>query len=178
MTAREPILDAASRVIAEMGARHMTLEAVAREAGVSKGGLLYHFPSKDELLTAMVERYVGRLAEAAPVSDAADGADLVRNLIRHRIAARSQKGDLRTAHGMLAAVAEHPSLVEPLRVYHDRLWARIKASGVDAERMLLPWFALEGLLFHEVINTSPLDAEERERVIGEILTLLSKATTC
>lgn len=169
-------MDAAERVIAEMGARHMTLEAVAREAGVSKGGLLYHFPSKEELLTAMVERYVGRLAEAAPVNkEAADSADLVRNLILHRIAARSaQKGDLRAAHGMLAAATEHPSLVEPLRVYHDRLWARIKASGPGAERMLLPWLALEGLLFHEVFNTSPLDPEESERVIGEILALLGK----
>jgi AcrR family transcriptional regulator len=43
---RENILRAANLVVVEEGVSRMTLEAVAREAGVSKGGLLYHFPSK------------------------------------------------------------------------------------------------------------------------------------
>jgi AcrR family transcriptional regulator len=36
----------------------MTLEAVAREADVSKGGLLYHFPSKEALISGMVRRLI------------------------------------------------------------------------------------------------------------------------
>jgi AcrR family transcriptional regulator len=44
----------------ESGASHMTLEAVAERSGVSKGGLIYHFPSKELLLQAMVERMTER----------------------------------------------------------------------------------------------------------------------
>ena len=51
-SARERILEAAERVITEVGAAHLTLDAVAQAAGVSKGGLLYHFPSKESLLVA------------------------------------------------------------------------------------------------------------------------------
>ena len=47
-TTRKSILEAASRVTAREGALNLTLEAVAKEAGVSKGGLLYHFPAADE----------------------------------------------------------------------------------------------------------------------------------
>ena len=36
----------------------MTLDGVAQAAGVSKGGLLYHFPSKESLLGALAQRYV------------------------------------------------------------------------------------------------------------------------
>ena len=43
---RQAILEAAERVVTEAGAAHLTLDAVAGKAGVSKGGLLYHFPSK------------------------------------------------------------------------------------------------------------------------------------
>lgn len=176
-TAREPILDAAERVAAEIGARHMTLEAVAREAGVSKGGLLYHFPSKDELLSAMVVRYVTRLAEAAPVQGRVMPAvALIKDLVLFRMAAhRGSDGDLRMAHSMIAAVAERPSLIAPLRAYHDQLWARVKLSSDEPERALLPWLAFEGLLFHEIFNTSPLSAEERERVTGAILSLFERA---
>ena len=40
------------------GPQALTLDAVAAEAGVSKGGLLYHFASKRELLDAVVRRWL------------------------------------------------------------------------------------------------------------------------
>ena len=52
------IIDAAEAVVIETGASHMTLDAVAAKAGVSKGGLLHHFPNKVSLLMAMVQRQI------------------------------------------------------------------------------------------------------------------------
>lgn len=42
---KQRILDAAAEIARELGPGHLSLEAVATRAGVSKGGLLYHFPS-------------------------------------------------------------------------------------------------------------------------------------
>jgi AcrR family transcriptional regulator len=53
---REAILDAFQDLIAEVGAAHVTLDAAASRAGVSKGGLLYHFPSKSELFAGLCDR--------------------------------------------------------------------------------------------------------------------------
>src|SRR5436190_23026109 len=53
---RDRLLNAAEQVAIHDGVGSLTLEAVAREAGVSKGGLLYHFPSKSDLIIAIVER--------------------------------------------------------------------------------------------------------------------------
>ena len=55
---RDSILDAAELVLFEHGTQALTLAAVAERAGVSKGGLLYHFPSKESLLGALAQRYV------------------------------------------------------------------------------------------------------------------------
>ncbi|AOW92826.1 TetR family transcriptional regulator [Rhodococcus sp. WMMA185] len=60
---RDRILDALEKLLLEVGIAQVTLEAVAAEAGVSKGGLLYHFPSKEALLAAMVRR-LGERADA------------------------------------------------------------------------------------------------------------------
>lgn len=57
------ILDAAEAVIREDGAAGLTIEAVARKAGVSVGGLQYSFRSKDALIAGMFERW-GREYEA------------------------------------------------------------------------------------------------------------------
>ena len=54
--ARTRILDAAETIVQARGVAGLTLEAAARDAGVSKGGLLYHFASKEALLSAMLSR--------------------------------------------------------------------------------------------------------------------------
>lgn len=54
--ARQRVMDAYESILIEEGDRAATLDAVARAAGVSKGGLLYHFASKDELAAGLVAR--------------------------------------------------------------------------------------------------------------------------
>ena len=54
--ARESVLDAFEAILIEEGERAATLEATARTAGVSKGGLLYHFESKDALEVGLLDR--------------------------------------------------------------------------------------------------------------------------
>ncbi|WP_350349597.1 TetR/AcrR family transcriptional regulator [Agromyces sp. G08B096] len=54
--AREAVLDAFERLIIADGERTATLDATARAAGVSKGGLLYHFASRQALIAGLVER--------------------------------------------------------------------------------------------------------------------------
>lgn len=73
-TSRERILDAYAHALAVDGERHATLDAVAARAGVSKGGLLYHFPSKDQLAEALCERLVALAADdVEKMRNAADG---------------------------------------------------------------------------------------------------------
>lgn len=52
--ARERILTALRHLLSSGGLSAVTLEAVAAQAGVSKGGLLYHFPSKADLLLGLL----------------------------------------------------------------------------------------------------------------------------
>ena len=60
-SARERLLAAAAELVREVGPGHLTLEAVAERAALSKGGS-YHFPSKDALLQGMVERMIEEVA--------------------------------------------------------------------------------------------------------------------
>ena len=53
---RDRLIDAFETLLVTAGSRAATLDAVAEAAGVSKGGLLYHFPSKDALVEGMLDR--------------------------------------------------------------------------------------------------------------------------
>lgn len=50
-TSRERILEAATTIAVEDGPKQLTLDNVAKKCGMSKGGLIHHFPNKDALLT-------------------------------------------------------------------------------------------------------------------------------
>ncbi len=73
--AREAVLDAFESLLIEVGERAATLDAVARRAGVSKGGLLYHFPNKEAMISALLERMDRLVAEDVEImANAPEGA--------------------------------------------------------------------------------------------------------
>jgi AcrR family transcriptional regulator len=57
------IFDAAEAIVQSRGVAGLTLAAAARDAGISKGGLLYHFASKEALLDALLRRLAGFLEQ-------------------------------------------------------------------------------------------------------------------
>ena len=73
---RDQILNAAIRVVERTGVTGVTFDAVAAEAGITRGGLMYHFRSREALLEAInlhlarqweagLERHAGKRADEA-----------------------------------------------------------------------------------------------------------------
>lgn len=80
---REDILAAARRLMLKGGIPALTLEAVARECGLSKASLYYYFPSKDALLFDLVFGIQRRYAEhvSAAVEKARTGSEALRTVV-------------------------------------------------------------------------------------------------
>jgi AcrR family transcriptional regulator len=80
----ELILDAADRLLARFGYRKMTIDDLAREAGIGKGTVYLHFRSKEDVVLSHMERIVdrvmARLREIA-ASDAPPAAKLSEMLV-------------------------------------------------------------------------------------------------
>lgn len=144
----------------------MTLDAVAARAGLSKGGLLYHFPNKDALLRGMIERFAGSLHEPSEGSVASRIAT-----VRLAKLDTLKDADQPTSHSLLAAIAENPTLLEPIRNAHNALWDEIKTRDADPDTALIAWLAVEGLCFFEMFAISPLSARERARTIARLKAL-------
>lgn len=125
---RQLLLEAAGRVVLAEGAANLNLEAAAREAGVSKGGLLYHFPTKDDLIAGMVEHIGARFArtleqERARDPDTTAPGHWLRAYIRASFAPDQNLFAL--SAGLLAAVATDPALLAPLRERRARVAAAL-----------------------------------------------------
>lgn len=81
---RAHILDTALRLFVERGYHAATNPAIAEAAGLTRGAMLYHFDSREALMTAAIahiEAARARLFEAAAAQPAAPGADAAETAI-------------------------------------------------------------------------------------------------
>ena len=112
-TAKASILDAYERAVIENGERAATLEAVAADAGVSKGGLLYHFASKNDLVAGLVER-MDELAEADLSALRVAPEGIVRRFIRSSVDVDTTFDHTYIALTRLAQSGLHPEATDAL----------------------------------------------------------------
>ena len=169
---RESILDAAESVVVEQGASSLTLDAVAARAGVSKGGLLYNFPSKDALLEAMVARLCDHFEQAIAKARESTGSGSIDVLKAHVTASLwTDPKEHRVANALLAALANDTKLLAPMREHHRRFLAELATSEFDFTQSLAIWLATEGLWLLELFQLLPIGRSLRRRLGAELLRL-------
>jgi AcrR family transcriptional regulator len=169
---REKILLAAAAVLEERGAQ-FTLEHVAASAGVSKGGLLHHFPTKDALLRGLitalseefakvVERELEREPEITP-------GRWTRAYIRATFA--PSEGEEAMIGPLAQIVATHPEVLEALRDSFDFATKHSANDGLPPARATAIRLACDGLWFSELTNMVDLNEPLRSELLEELLEL-------
>ena len=122
---RAHILAAAAELAKEKGAAHISLEAIAKRAGISKGGLLYHFPRKDALIRAMVERHLGEI-------------DAVLDDVETKAGARPSNA---VARVFVELVARRSARTEASTTASCWRWPRIPTSSTRCAHMPSGWWS-------------------------------------
>lgn len=165
---RTEILRAAGRVVAREGVKRLTLEAVAAEAKASKGGLLYHFRTKEALIRALVADLVARFDSSLTAYAAAAGPGAhVRAYIQATFDDANRDLDAASA-GVVAAVANDPALLEPLREAYRRWQKQFLHDGIDPTSATIVRLAVDGLWFAHLLGIEPLP----NRLLAQVLSRL------
>lgn len=172
---RDSILDAAEKVVADLGARRLTIDAVVERSGFSKGGVLYHFPNKTALLDGMVCRLVqsfeGKLAEAETIAHQA--GEPVQPHIAKAMSAKDEH-QKQVAQALLAAISEEPHLLGPA---HDLLRGvdqRFIEGSSDPVLSQIIMLALDGLHHRALLGFDVFTPEIREAIRARLIDMTWK----
>ena len=173
---RESILQAAEEIVARRGPAHLTLETAANEAKVSKGGLFYHFRSKEALLEAMIRRSMELLeSEHVKVAESLTGernGKLKANIIG---TLRHLEGQRPVLTAVIAAIANDPKLVEPMRESIRKEFQELsKDLTLRTEDIAILFLASQGLLLMELLNLSFLTPSQVRRVTQRMLQMVEE----
>lgn len=167
---QQAILDAAERVVARDGATNLTLDAVAKEAGVGKATVIYDFKSKQALIEAVVDRaFQADAARHAALEAELEGQD--SRAIRGRIrgGAHAPPEDFRAvALNLSAALVLDADLRRKMQASQASVVARVLATSASPRGAQLAYLALEGLKFLEHLDFHHFPPAERDRIVREI----------
>lgn len=172
-SSRTAILDAAFRLAGrDEGAVEITFEATAKEAGVTKGGVLYHFPTRQDLVLAVVEYVALRVEETMLASlgkpfEQATPAERIRAYVGAVDAGRLTRADL----AVYAEGIANPAFCVPWENILGR-WLSLDDVKDPAERARLrtAHLAADGLWISEATGVFA-PAADRAATIEQLLAL-------
>ncbi|HAY84752.1 MAG TPA: hypothetical protein DCY42_07480 [Chloroflexi bacterium] len=171
---REIIFRACSQILRREGLTNLTLQAVASEAGLSKGGLLYHFETKEALIEALFEYhnsiFEDRLKELLALEGEKTGAFL-RAYAKASVEQMTNPENASLYASLFAAEEKYASAHKLMREKYVNWQNEIYQTGLDPNWALFLRFAVDGLWFAEMHRYAPPSLEQREEIVEMILKL-------
>jgi AcrR family transcriptional regulator len=168
---RTHLLRAANTIVQRDGAESLTLDAVAHEAELSKGGVLYHFPTKEALLKAMLENWIeefeASIRKALGSTHPGEGAWL-RAFIK--TSAEEEHTLQKNALALLAAIAHNYELLALVRE-RAAVWQQQAIDNFDPALATLLRLAADGLFWAELLDMAPPTGSLRTQVLDLMLRL-------
>jgi len=191
MVTKDKICEAAMKVVIGDGLLAMTLDNVARQAGISKGGVMYHFPGKEELVRGVLD-YFSQQCETMLMRRVADDPEPRLRWARCMLdcvfpespesGTRSDAGEIssevlsRFFMAMLAGAVTSPAAMLPLRDLATRMRNRFMSGPNDGMEQILVWLAIDGLFLWQFMgiieSNDPMIAQVGETLRARIRAML------
>lgn len=168
---RTAAIQAALTIIARDGPGKLTFDAIARESGMSKGGLMHQFRTKQEVLKALLEHQAEHVERFSRDYEATLDASVTEPMLMAQIATAREAADQSqsAALALVAAFVEEPTLLAARRDNSVGKLKQIKTQAEDPELAMLRWAAASGLMLSELFGLSPFSARERNRLFDRLL---------
>jgi AcrR family transcriptional regulator len=168
---REKILQAAAQLV--ISSTQFTLEQVALEAQVSKGGLLHHFPTKHELLsglmTQLTQAFELRLQQALEQEQEVKRGRWARAYIRASF--EPAENEIELTNALANVIINHPELIDQLRQEFAFIEKSFAKDGLTEARATMIRLACDGLWLSELLNVGIVEQPRRSRLLKELLEL-------
>jgi AcrR family transcriptional regulator len=172
---KERILETANRIINDKGLNSFTLEEVAKEAGISKGGLLYHYQSKDKLMIGLIENHLELFQRKVSEREKNFFTDSPNNSFAAYIQEQFNMAnvDSNTMSGIIAAFALNQDLLQPV-LKKRKEWSEKLNELKDPVLGIIISLACDGIALSNLLGLDRFDDETKAKVMERLIDLTKK----
>jgi AcrR family transcriptional regulator len=171
---REKLLDIAEKIVAQQGVAGLTMDALARAANITKGGVQYCFGNKEGLIKAMIMRWSDHFD--AEVAQAKGGnTDTLAHVRAHiKVTREADVQDESRFAAMLAGLIPNSDQLADTRAWYARQLHGLDFSTAQGRNARLAFIANEGAFLLRSFNFFDLSPQEWQAVFGDIERLLER----
>ncbi|GJE16943.1 TetR/AcrR family transcriptional regulator [Methylobacterium marchantiae] len=170
---RDHVLAVAEDIVAQRGAAALTIDAVAKAAGITKGGVQSSFGTKEALIAAMLRRWMQDYADRAGALAGGDPSLLARVAAHVEVTRRDDEDTQRRAASLLALLLQTPEHLVDLRQWYRDHAVGLHADDPAARRARLAFLATEGAFFLRFFGLMPIPATEWDATFADIQGLMT-----
>lgn len=171
---RTRLLDAAEEIVVQKGAAALTIDAVAKATGVTKGGVQYAFGTKEGLIGAMSERW-DRAYDTAIAALAGSDPTPVAAITAHiEWVSRGEEDMNVKAAAILAALIQTPEHLASTRDWYRQRLTSLDASRPQDRQARLAFLATESMFMLRYFGLMEVDAAQWEDIFADIRALQDK----
>ena len=164
------LLRAAGSVLRREGMGKLTFDAMATEAGLSKGGVLHYFPSKQHVLEALVNASMEAFEQAVDALSSADPKAQGAWTRAYLLVSAAPGTDGQHA-GYAVAWANDPGLLSLVQRHYDAWNNRLANDGIDPAVATLVRLAADGLWQADGLKLSPPEGDSRQALLHLLASL-------
>ena len=189
---REKIFKAAMQLAARDGLLTLTLDNVAEESGLSKGGVMHHFATKEALLSGVIMHFTDQVEREMTRLVAEDPKPTyrwARAMLRMMTAGDDDPSELAQSRqtmerfmlSVMAATVHNPEIVKPIQAIGQRLRGRLTSVPEEGLEQLIMWLAMDGLFLWQFVGMlspdDPLIAQVHANLLQKLDTVTVVETT-
>lgn len=165
---RKHVLDVAEDIIARRGAAALTIDAVAKAAGITKGGVQSSFGTKEALVAAMLRRWMQEYADRARAVGGDDPSFSTRVAAHVEVTRRDDGDTQHRAANLLVHLLQTPDHLADIRRWYKAQTAEMHTDEPTSRRARLAFLATEGAFFLRFFGLMPMAPAEWEAAFADI----------
>ncbi|WP_409309427.1 TetR/AcrR family transcriptional regulator [Pectobacterium sp. B1J-3] len=166
------ILDAAEQIVRTQGIAALTIDAVAKSAGITKGGVQSSFGTKDALIDAMYKRWEGEFDVMTSSLMGGDTSPQARIRAHIDVTRQADAVECDRAAGMMAALLKMPDYLLKSKNWYATRLAGLDLNTQEGREARLAFLASEGIFMLRSFGFMAVDDETWQDVFDDITAMM------
>ena len=166
-------MQAAQSIIFEEGTDALTIDRVIAKAGISKGAFVYHYPTRQALIEALVDSYVAHIDDVQTeyemmarqvINEVSPFIESYANCYRDFSAGLCDSGQS-ILLALTMASTQNRELLKPLQTWYRDYFDRIRTEPCGNPMAIAVTLMFDAMFFHHLFGTDVLTDDERLEII-------------
>ena len=167
---RDGLLNVAEDLVREHGGSALTIGALAKAAGISKGGVQYSFSNRDDLIRSLINRWTSQFDAMFDKVTTNDPIEFIKSYIE--ITRTSQQATAAKVAGLMVSYLDNPDNLKELHDWYQGVFNRFTEKSPNAQTARVIFLAIEGLF---LLHINGIDKEGKWSVfLNDIEAVLNR----